>query len=203
MNNTLKVAIAAAAVVVVGVVGLNLLPGSAQPGVGAAPLRRRPRPRRQARPAHRPIPLLPTSGVIEPGRYRSKPVGRGPDDRGARGLDSLGDNLLSKDYGRAARRPERCSPCGRSPAPSWIRAPTTPSSEPTPAPGIDALAEALANQPGTEAGPPTAVTVDGYPAKVVESTVTADIDPCKRPATGSGCGRRPTAIVGMSRAPTR
>ena len=50
--------------------------------------------------------------------------------------------------------------------------------QPTPGPGIDALADALANQPGTEAGPPTAVTVDGYPAKLVESTVTADIEPC-------------------------
>ena len=37
MNATLKIAIAAAAVVVVGVIGLNLLPGAAQPGVGAAP----------------------------------------------------------------------------------------------------------------------------------------------------------------------
>ena len=40
--------------------------------------------------------------------------------------------------------------------------------QPTPGPGIDELADALANQPGTEAGPPTAVTVDGYPAKRVD-----------------------------------
>jgi hypothetical protein len=50
--------------------------------------------------------------------------------------------------------------------------------EPTPGPGIDELAEALANQPGTEAGPPTALTVDGYPAKRVDVTVTTDIDSC-------------------------
>jgi hypothetical protein len=50
--------------------------------------------------------------------------------------------------------------------------------QPTPGPGIDGLADALANQPGTEAGPPTEVTVDGYRAKLVESTVTAAIEPC-------------------------
>jgi len=52
--------------------------------------------------------------------------------------------------------------------------------KPTPGPGIDALADALAHQPGTTAGPPTAVTVGGYRGKVVELTVTADITKCDR-----------------------
>ncbi len=50
--------------------------------------------------------------------------------------------------------------------------------KPTPGPGIDALVDALARQPGTTAGPPTAVTVDGYSGKFVEVTVTADITKC-------------------------
>ncbi len=70
MNATLKIVTAAAAVVVVGVIGLNLLPGSAQPGVGAAPTAA---PTATAAPSlapsASPIPLLPTSG-----RARARPV---------------------------------------------------------------------------------------------------------------------------------
>ena len=50
--------------------------------------------------------------------------------------------------------------------------------KPAPGPGIDALADALAHQPGTTAGPLTAVTVDGYSGKFVELTVTTDISKC-------------------------
>ena len=52
--------------------------------------------------------------------------------------------------------------------------------KPAPGPGVDALADAFAHQPGTTAGPPTAVTVGGYRGKVVELTVTADITKCDR-----------------------
>jgi hypothetical protein len=47
-----------------------------------------------------------------------------------------------------------------------------------PGPGIDELLEALADQPGLEAGPITDVTVDGYSGKFVELTVATDITTC-------------------------
>lgn len=186
MINAVKVAMAAAAVVVVGVVGLNLVPGSAQPGVGAAPL---PTPTAtatpNAAPSASPIPYLPTSGVIEPGRYRipeTQYQATGLTIEVPAGWTSLGNNLLSKDYGRGT---EPGALLAVWPITGTFVDPCTDHTlvQPTPGPGIDALAEALANQPGTEAGPPTAVTVDGYPAKLVESTVIADIETC-----GSGSG---------------
>jgi hypothetical protein len=50
--------------------------------------------------------------------------------------------------------------------------------DPTPGPGIDELIDALASQPGIDAGPPTDVTVDGYRGKFIELTVTTDIETC-------------------------
>jgi hypothetical protein len=49
---------------------------------------------------------------------------------------------------------------------------------PAPGPGVDALIAALAHQPGTRAGQPTAVTVDGYSGKSIEVTVATDISKC-------------------------
>ncbi len=53
----------------------------------------------------------------------------------------------------------------------------TPQASP-PGNGIDELLEALAGQPGLEAGPQTDVTVDGYSGKYVELTVATDIATC-------------------------
>ena len=70
MSNFLKIAVAAAAVVVVGVAGLSLLPRSSVPGVGAAPTSS-PTPTPTVGPTPSTIPLLPSEGsAIEPGRYR-------------------------------------------------------------------------------------------------------------------------------------
>jgi hypothetical protein len=182
MNATLKIAIAAAAVVAVGVIGLNLLPGSAQPSVGAAPA---PTPTAMPEPtlapSASPIPYLPTSGVIEPGRYRlvnrvvsgmslsiEVPAGWTVED-----FDMIAKNQGFLDSGAGTL-------FAFWPISGTYLDPCTDHTlvQPTPGPGIDALAQALADQPGTEAGPPTTVMVDGYPAKLVESTVTADIEPC-------------------------
>ena len=182
MTSTVKIAVAAAAVVVVGVVGFTRLPDSSLPGVGAAPT---PAPTATPAPTHSPgaspIPYLPTSGVIEPGRYRlvnRAMTGMSLSIEVPAGWTREASDLIVKDYGSLD------SEAGAAFA-FWPISGTylDPCSDhtlvrPTPGPGIDALAEALANQPGTEAAPPTAVTVDGYPAKVVEVTVTADIEPC-------------------------
>lgn len=186
MNNPLKLAVAAGAVFTVGIIGLSVLPGSAQPGAGAAPtLAPTPTAPPTVAPSASPIPYLPNSGVIEPGRYRipeTQHQAASLTIEVPAGWTSLGNDLLTKDYDQ-----------GTVFGPLFAFWPITGTFvdpctdhalvQPTPGPGIDALADALANQPGTEAGPPTAVLVDGYRAKVVDSTVTVDIAPC-----GSGNG---------------
>ena len=49
---------------------------------------------------------------------------------------------------------------------------------PPPGPGVDHLIDALASQPGIQAGPITDVTIDGYHGKAVELTVATDILTC-------------------------
>ena len=181
MNATLKIVTAAAAVVVVGVIGLNLLPGSTQQGVGAAPM---PAPTATtaptAAPSASPIPYLPTSGVIEPGRYRipeTQHQAASLTIEVPAGWTSLGNDMLTKDYEQGTVFGPLLAAW---PISGTFVDPCTDHTlvQPDPGPGIDTLADALANQPGTEAGPPTAVLVDGYRAKLVASTVTADIEPC-------------------------
>jgi hypothetical protein len=186
MNNPLKLAIAAGAVFTVGIIGFNLLPGAAQPGVGAAPA---PTPTATATaaptaaPSASPIPFLPgSSGVlIEPGRYRLlnwQMRGMNLSIEVPAGWTVEGTDMIAKNRGFEAS--EAGVLFAFWPITGTFVNPCTDHTlvQPTPGPGIDALAEALANQPGTDAGPPTAVLVDGYRAKVVESTVTADIEPC-------------------------
>lgn len=177
MNATLKIVTAAAAVVVVGAIGLNLLPGAAGQGVGAAPT---PAPTATAAPSlspsASPIQDLPTYvGALEPGRYRIKNV---TIDVPAGWRTHEAGDLIRKDYGSAPG--EEGALLAVWPISGTFKDPCTDHTlvVPTPGPGIDGLADALANQPGTEAGPPTEVTVDGYRAWLVESTVTADLEPC-------------------------
>jgi hypothetical protein len=182
MNSTLKMVIAAAAVVVVGVVGFGLVSGSSVPGVGASPTAT-PSAAPTPVPSASPILLLPSANTaIEPGRYRiSSPVGDLSIDVPA-GWISMGSDILRTT---SDSDPEAAAIFAVWPISGTFADPCTDHTlvQPTPGAGIDDLADALANQPGTEAGPPTAVTVDGYAAKRVDSTVTADIEPC-----GSGSG---------------
>jgi len=175
MNTTFKIAAVAAAVVVVSVIGITRLPGSTMPSAGAAtasPPAATDAPNQA--PSASPIPLLPSSGfVIEPGRYLIGNVSiKVPAGWTAH------ETLISKDYGSSAE--EAGALFAVWPISGTFLDPCTDHTlvQPTPGPGIDALADALANQPGTAAPRPTAVTVDGYAAKLVESTVTADIDRC-------------------------
>ena len=50
--------------------------------------------------------------------------------------------------------------------------------DPAPGAGIDELLEALADQPGIDAGPISDVTVDGFAGRLIELTVTVDIATC-------------------------
>jgi hypothetical protein len=177
-----RVAIAAAAVVAIGFAWVNF--GPSQNGVGSQP---RPTPT----PSPQPLP----GGVLdlEPGRYW---LHGGPETNGTpvpriavtmpAGWTADGD-LLLKNYTPDLNPGElEASDAGAGPSlVAWQISgtfvdPCTDHTlvEPTPGPGIDALADALAHQPGTTAGPPTAVTVGGYSGKFVELTVTADITKC-------------------------
>jgi hypothetical protein len=183
MSTQIRIAIAAAAVVIVAVFGYNLLPRTGNVGPPT------PTPSPSPQPLHQ--------GSIEPGRYwlNAGPTGgsgANPLPRIAvtmpAGWTADGD-LLLKNYAPDLN-PGELDPSDSGAGPSLVAwqisgtfvDPCTNLTlvQPTPGPGIDALADALAHQPGTTAGPPTAVTVDGYSGKFVELTVTADVTQCNR-----------------------
>ncbi len=184
MNMFARVAVAAAAVVAVGFAWVNFGPSQVGPGVGAQPT---PTPTPSPQP-------LPDAGALAPGRYwlnggpevpNGTPVPRIAVTMPA-GWTADGD-LLLKNYAPDLNPGELdASDAGAGPSlVAWQISgtfvdPCTNHTlvKPTPGPGIDALADALAHQPGTTAGPLTAVTVDGYSGKFVELTVTTDISKC-------------------------
>jgi hypothetical protein len=166
-----RVAIAAAAVLAVGLAWVNFGPA---PGVGTQPT---PKPSPTASPQSLPV------GAVEPGRYWLNPVGEASGMTVPRMAITLpagwtADVALSKDYddtdNGAGLALIAWQISGTYVDPCTDHTLVTP----TPAPGIDALIDALSHQPGTTAGPPTAATVGGYSGKFVEVTVTADITKC-------------------------
>ncbi|HEX5589502.1 MAG TPA: hypothetical protein VFX65_04330 [Candidatus Limnocylindrales bacterium] len=175
MNNLARLAIAAAAVVVVAVAGYNMLPDSAGPsGPNASP---------SVSPSLVPSPT-PTSsgttrvhdgpGVLEPGRWAMDigtvrvffEVPNGwqenvvPDVIWHRNSDArfsfdYVDNLYA-------------APC----APTGLK-------EPPVGPTVDDLATALTSMPGIEATGPTDVAMGGFEGKLVEFNLTDANSPCQ------------------------
>jgi hypothetical protein len=173
-----RVAIAAVAVLAVGLAWVNFGPA---PGIGTAPT---PTPSPTATPSPR---SLPSDGLIEPGTYWLSPLGVPTGTTVPRMAVTLpagwtAGMAVSKDYDESDAGAGLALVAwqinGTYVDPCIDHTVVTP----TPAPGIDALVDALSHQPGTTAGPPTATTVDGYSGKFVEVTVTADITKC----TGDG-----------------
>ena len=186
MSTVARVAIAAAAVVAIGLAWINFGPPDKN-GVGT---QQTPTPTATTTPTPSPSPKpLPNSGLVEPGRYTLTTAGEiapGPFPQLAvtvpAGWSADGGGLLLKNYGAsdAEAGPSLVvwqmsgtyvDPCTNHTLVKLTAAPGTDAY-------VDALADAFAHQPGTTAGPPTAVTVDGYSGKVVELTVTADITKC-------------------------
>jgi len=181
MNMFARVAIAAAAVLAVGFAWVNFGPSQVGPGVG-----NQPTPTASPRP-------LPSSGAVQPGRYWLNAVGIPNVTSQPRialtlpaGWTADGDGLF-KNYAPDLNPGELdASDAGAGPSlVAWQISDTfvDPCTDhtlvkPAPGPGIDALVDALAHEPGTTAGPPTAVTVGGYSGKFVEQTVTTDITTC-------------------------
>ena len=188
MSNLPRVAIAAAAVIAVGLAWVNFGP-SQSPGAAG-----RPTPSPVVSPAVTAAPSpsaapsvsagavqdLKTYGSITPGRYR---LGASVDGLASTprllvtvpaGWTTQDTTFILKNYGTDAG-------LGFG---SWnidgtLVDPCTDHTAVKPKPsGIDALAQALTHQPKTTAQPPTDVTIDGYRGKVVEVTVAADISKC-------------------------
>ncbi len=176
-----RVGLAAALVVAVGVAwsALVLSPG---PG-GRSPT---PTPVSSFDPLSPPIAFQ--SGPVPPGRYLvNYPFAAGSDGQAGPtvefdlpyvGWSSFESFWIEKGYGPgdanagpafAVWKIEKIytNPCGN---PAY--------ESPAPGPGILALLEALADQPGISAGPIKDVVIDGYPGKVVDLTVTADTSAC-------------------------
>lgn len=187
MSTIARVAIAAAAVLAIGVAWVNLAPSRG--GVGGGPpsspsVSVAPTP--NVSPSVSPSPSgsvadLMTYGSIPPGRYRlARSVAGTPSTPRLvvtlpAGWATEDSSLVLKNYG-----PQAGLALGSWIIDGTVVDPCTDHTfvEPKPGPGVDALAQALAHQPGTTAAPPAAVTVDGYRGKLVELTVTADISKC-------------------------
>jgi len=174
MSNLVRIALAAAAVLAVAVVGYNLIPGSGGPGTLPSPT-----PSATPIPSPSPTPgvvMLPATGPLDPGTYYI-------DDRAITQAKRLtltvaagwvtGDGFLYKNqeapgevmlstwvlthiFDNACQWDEG----------SIVDVGTT----------VDALVSALIDQKGREASPPSDVTFAGFPAKRIELVVSASLD---------------------------
>ena len=176
MNNLAKLAIAAAAVVVVAVVGYNLLPGTG--GAGGTPEASpslSPSPSLQPSPSPTPVAFaFPPSGELAIGRHDLTMDGvsfslevptSGWISNGSFGIDKRPSGTLGGDF-----------IIWGSSADGIFADPCAGTEGPRVGPSAADLAEAVANVPGTEATGPSDVTVGGYPAKLVVVRVPEEAD---------------------------
>jgi len=187
MNNIAKLAIGAAAVVVVAVVGINLLP--ARGGVGGGPAASpSPSPSTSASaiadgsPA--PTIIFPPAGPLAAGRHTLTEDGtvfsiQVPDGWSSSGLNCSG--CATADGGWLARGPEGSGDPESVWAPVWnvdgvVADPCTRKAGPA-AQTATELADAVASLPGTDlVTAPEDVMVGGHPAKHVVIKVPDDIE---------------------------
>jgi hypothetical protein len=178
MNNVAKLAIAAAAVLVAAVVGINLLPASGGRG-GGPTVSPSPTPSPTPQPSPSPTPAaFPPEGGLSVGTHlftvNGVPFTLEVSTSGwsSAGFDAeLDGGSISKGQSTTSANAWMpmwsldgvyADPCGRMAAP-----PAGPSAED--------LAAAFTTIPGTDATGPTDVTVGGLPAKLVVVTVPEDI----------------------------
>lgn len=174
MNGYAKLVMAAAAVVVVAIVGYNLLPGSV--GVGVAPTRSPAAsapPPPTASPSPSPGELFFKDGVIEPGRHTIVRSGKSFSLDMPPGWSSHLGFRTFVPSGQAAfifwtgGTPNNVytDPCAHEPL--------DPPAGDTPA----ELAAAISSIPGTDlVGGPSGVTIGGHPAQLVTIQVREDVD---------------------------
>ena len=170
MNNTAKLVLGVAAVVVVAFLGIRFLPLGTT-GIGGPAATPTPVPTSAATPA----PLA--VGPLEPGTYMlghdlnatvTVPAGwENLDDRGVTKETEGGSAIVVVFWPFSADLQEvYTDPC------SWSNNVIEPPVGPT----VDDLANALAAQSMRGDPVPTDVTIDGYQGKLIEMTVPNDID---------------------------
>jgi len=174
MNSFAKVLIAAAAVVVVAIVGINLLPRTGgDVGGGPAPTpspSASASPTASAQPSPSPV-AFPGPGALEIGRH---PLTRGgvtfSVELTKSGWNSEQDFFFNKDV---AIGPEWASFLFWDPSPRGVYSdPCAHTTSPPAGPLAADLAAAVASIPGTDVvSPPSDVTVGGRPGKHVAITV--------------------------------
>lgn len=185
MPNSVRLVAAIAVIVVAGVAAFNLFrPSPDAGGVGAGG---EPSASPSPAPTSTPTPTAAASAAVPefpgfsddvaPGTYMWSAGGATPaditftiptgwisrygvphKDRGGPGEMAVGNWIIANVYG---------DPC------QWQGSALDPAVGPT----VDDLASALVAQKGRAASPPTDVTLGGYPAKRIELSVAADLDP--------------------------
>jgi hypothetical protein len=206
VNSTAKFAIAAAAVVVVAVVGFNLLPSTGGVGGTAASPSLTPTPTPTSSLPPNPAEYFPPSGELAIGRHSMIREGvrfsinvAAPGWRSQQGFEFIKGTEGEPDGAGLlfwSTTPDNVysNPCAHTPL--------TPAA----GPGIGSLATAVSRIPGTQlVSGPTDLTVDGQPVKRTVITIPEDID-CAGvlklwydDGMGSEAGRFPTVLPSTMR----
>jgi hypothetical protein len=179
MNNTVRIALAAAAVVVVALIGIQLFEGANVGGPGPSPS---PSESPTVEPTATPVPTaaaLPPAGPMAVGRHSMTLAGvplsialstTGWTSNGEFGIDKGSFQLGTPDsagfilWPASAADNTYADPCKGTPL------------DPPAGPSVAELAAAVSTVPGTDlVSGPSAVTVGGYPAQHVVITVPEDI----------------------------
>jgi hypothetical protein len=185
MQTFAKLAIGAAALVVVAVVGISFLPGTGGvggPGVSASPI---PSPSATAMAGESPAPtiIFPPAGPLAAGRHTLTEDGtvfsiQVPDGWSSSGLNCSG---CTTDGGWLQRGPDDSTDPGSVWAPVWsvdgvVADPCTRTAGPIVQSATE-LADAVASLPGTDlVTTPEDVTVGGHPAKHLVIKVRDDVE---------------------------
>lgn len=175
MNNALRVGLAAAAVVIIAVIAINLLPGTPAPGSGPTPT---PEPA-AVEPTATGLPELGDGSIRDAGRYRVLNAGIRPTVVSVEvpaGWSSSGNWVVIGPRGNDA-------PDGMA-----IRFYTLPNLaanplshaegnlDPPVGPTVDDLVQAIVTHPGWTATEPTDITIDGRAGQLVTIMIPLDAD---------------------------
>ena len=175
MNNTLKIALSAAAVVVVAVVGFNLLPrSSGAGGVATSPS--------AAAPSAAAPSIAPALGRMDPGRYRIADKGRTPVPftfTVPAGWTGRADGVVFKN----ADQPDELGFSASVVTHVYADACNSEGSLTKIGTTVDDLVRALVDQADSEASTPVDATLGGRPAKRIDVSIPAGLDlaTCRHP----------------------
>jgi len=189
MNNPLKLAIAGAAVVVVALVGINLLPRSgAVGGPGSGPTSNPPKssPSTQT-PAASPSPSPsagPPIGSLVPGTYVVDYPSRTP----VRFTFTVPAGWVGRADGSVDKNLDQPNELGFIPfivTHVYADACHSEGALKEVGPTVDDLVRALVDQVGSDASAPVDVTLGGYPAKRIDMSIPAELDTltCRYPGS--------------------